>query len=84
MSQTDRISPMTVHVLQRKNKPGRTARRHSVATLVAKLNDPILIAAVLFCLIALIVTALRWELQRSTRAAHGAALLCSVNTCFAF
>jgi len=75
---------MTLHVLQRQNKPGRMAWRHSVATLAAKLKDPTLIAAVLFCLIALFVTALRWELQRSTRAAHGAALLCSVNTCFAF
>jgi uncharacterized membrane protein len=75
---------MIAHCLQRQNKPERTAWRHSVATLVAKLNDPSLIAAVLFCLIALLVTALRWELQRATPARPGGALLCSVHTCFAF
>ena len=84
MSQTDRTSPITVDSLQRQNKRGTTAWRHSVATLVAKLNDTGLIAAVLFCLIALLVTAMRWELQRATPVAPRAALLCSVNTCFAF
>jgi hypothetical protein len=50
--------------------------------LVATLNDPNLIAVVLFCLIALLVTAggLRWELQRPTHAALEP--LCFVHTCF--
>ena len=74
---------MTAHFLPEQNKTEWTAWRHSVATLVAKLNDPILIAVVLFCLVALLVTALRWELQRATHAAPGAALLCFVHTCFA-
>jgi hypothetical protein len=77
---------MTAHFLQRQNKTEWTAWRQSVATLVATLNDPYLIAVVLFCLIALLVTAggLRWELQRPTHAALGAAPLCFVHTCFAF
>jgi len=70
---------MTVHILQRQNKNEWTAWHHSVATLV----DPYLIAAVLFCLIALLVTGLRWELQRATHAAPGATPLCFVHTCFA-
>jgi hypothetical protein len=49
--QTDREVPMTVHFHQRHNETERTAWRQSVATLVATLNNPTLIAAVLFCLI---------------------------------
>ena len=72
---------MTAHFLPRQNKTEWTAWRHSVATIVAKLNDPVLIAVVLFCVIALF--ALRWELQRSIHAPLGAALRCFVHTCFA-
>ena len=77
---------MTVHILQRQNKVEGMPWRRSVAKLVAALNDPNLIAVVLFCLIALLVTAggLRWELERPTHATFGAAPLCFVNVCFAF
>jgi hypothetical protein len=76
---------MTVHFPQRQNKTEGTAWRQSVATLVATLNDPKLIAVVLFCLIALLVTAggLRYE-RYVAHAALGAAPLCFVNTCFGF
>src|SRR4029079_15858483 len=40
-TQTDRRGPMTAHFLPRQNKTERTEWRHSAATLVAKLNDPI-------------------------------------------
>ena len=77
---------MTAHFLQRQNKTAWTAWRHSVATFVAKLNDdPILIAVVLFCLIALLVGGLRWELERlSPATTPGAVPLCFVHTCFVF
>jgi hypothetical protein len=77
---------MTAHFLPRQNKTEWTAWRHSVATLVAKLNDPELIAIVLFCLIALLVTTgdLRWDLQRHTQAAFQTTPLCFVHTCFVF
>ena len=76
---------MTAHFLPRQNKTEWTEWRHSAATLVAKLNDPILIAVVLFCLIALLVTAggLRYERYvASTHAAAGATPLCFEHTCF--
>jgi hypothetical protein len=73
---------MTAHFLWRQNKTERKAWRHSVPMLVAKLNEPYLIAIVLFCLIALLVTALRWALERATQAPPGAAPLCFVHTCF--
>ena len=78
---------MTVHFWQQQNKTEGAAWRQSVATLVATLNDPNLIAAVLFCLIALLVIAggLRYERYVApTHAALGAAPLCFVNTCFGF
>jgi hypothetical protein len=76
---------MTAHFLPRQNKTEWTAWRHSAATLVEKLNDPILIAVVLFCLIALLVGGLHWELERlSPATTPGVAPLCFVHTCFAF
>jgi hypothetical protein len=75
------------HFHQRHNEAERTAWRQSVATLVATLNNPTLIAAALFCLIALLVTAggLRYERYvASTHAAAGATPLCFEHTCFGF
>jgi len=82
---------MRVHFPQFHNKTEGTAWHHSMATLVARLNDPNLIAVVLFCLIALLIVAggLRWEewyvaTQVPSHAPFGAAPLCFVNTCFVF
>jgi|tagenome__1003787_1003787.scaffolds.fasta_scaffold20883930_4 hypothetical protein len=74
---------MRTHFLQRQNET-EGAWRQSLTRLVATLNDPNLITVVLFCLIALLVTAggLRWELQRSPHAALEPR--CFVHTCFDF
>jgi hypothetical protein len=76
---------MTAHFLPRQNKTELTAWRQSVANFVATVNDPNLIAVVLFCVIALLVGGLHWELERLSPAmTPGAAPLCFVHTCFAF
>ena len=76
---------MTAHFLPRQNKTELTAWRQSVANFVATVNDPNLIAVVLFCVIALLVGGLHWELERlSPATTPGVAPLCFVHTCFAF